>query len=59
MIGSSPKSKPADHVFKRNRPAHHAVVGWWWADPLSGAVIVYYALKEGIARWREGGAVSL
>jgi divalent metal cation (Fe/Co/Zn/Cd) transporter len=22
------------------------VIGWWWADPLAGLVIVYYAVKE-------------
>ena len=25
----------------------NAVVGWWWADPLAGFVIVFYGLKEG------------
>jgi divalent metal cation (Fe/Co/Zn/Cd) transporter len=34
--------------------ALNAVVGWWWADPFSGLVIVYYATTEGIAHWREG-----
>jgi len=24
----------------------NAAVGWWWADPLAGLVIVYYAIKE-------------
>jgi divalent metal cation (Fe/Co/Zn/Cd) transporter len=24
----------------------HAVLGWWWADPLAAVVIVVYALKE-------------
>lgn len=23
-----------------------AVLGWWWADPLAGLVIVFYALRE-------------
>ncbi|OMH37091.1 cation transporter [Tersicoccus sp. Bi-70] len=23
-----------------------AVLGWWWADPVAGLVIVYYALRE-------------
>lgn len=27
----------------------NAAVGWWWADPLAGLVIVYYGLKEGLA----------
>lgn len=26
--------------------ALNAAVGWWWADPLAGFVIVYYALRE-------------
>jgi divalent metal cation (Fe/Co/Zn/Cd) transporter len=29
----------------------NAVVGWWWADPLAGLVIVYYGIKEGWAAW--------
>jgi divalent metal cation (Fe/Co/Zn/Cd) transporter len=24
----------------------NAVVGWWWADPVAGYVILYYALRE-------------
>jgi divalent metal cation (Fe/Co/Zn/Cd) transporter len=24
----------------------NAAVGWWWADPAAGLVIVYYALRE-------------
>jgi divalent metal cation (Fe/Co/Zn/Cd) transporter len=24
----------------------NAVLGWWWADPLAGLVLVYYALRE-------------
>lgn len=30
-----------------------AVLGWWWADPVAGYVIVIYGLKEGRAAWRE------
>ncbi len=30
----------------------NAVLGWWWADPLAGLVIVYYGLKEGGAAWQ-------
>jgi divalent metal cation (Fe/Co/Zn/Cd) transporter len=26
--------------------ALNAVLGWWWADPAAGLVIVYYATKE-------------
>ena len=25
----------------------NAVLGWWWADPLAGFVIVFYGLREG------------
>ena len=38
--------------------ALNTFLGWWWADPLSGAVIVYYALKEGVAHWRQGRTVA-
>lgn len=24
----------------------NALLGWWWADPLAGAVIIYYAVRE-------------
>lgn len=24
----------------------NALVGWWWADPLAGLVVVYYAVRE-------------
>ncbi len=24
----------------------NAVLGWWWADPLAGYVLLYYALRE-------------
>jgi divalent metal cation (Fe/Co/Zn/Cd) transporter len=24
----------------------NAVLGWWWADPAAGYVIVYYAVRE-------------
>ena len=30
----------------------HAALGWWWADPLAGLVIVYYGLREGWSAWR-------
>ena len=26
----------------------NAALGWWWADPLAGLVIVYYAIREGL-----------
>jgi divalent metal cation (Fe/Co/Zn/Cd) transporter len=30
----------------------NAALGWWWADPLAGLVIVYYGLREGFEIWR-------
>jgi divalent metal cation (Fe/Co/Zn/Cd) transporter len=30
----------------------NALLGWWWADPAAGLVIVYYGFKEGLAAWR-------
>ena len=24
----------------------NGLVGWWWADPAAGYVILYYALRE-------------
>jgi uncharacterized membrane protein YkvA (DUF1232 family) len=32
--------------------ALNAGLGWWWADPLAGYVIVFYGLREGIAALR-------
>jgi divalent metal cation (Fe/Co/Zn/Cd) transporter len=29
----------------------NAALGWWWADPLAGLVIVYYGIKEGREAW--------
>lgn len=26
----------------------NTVLGWWWADPLAGLVIVYYAVREAV-----------
>ena len=26
--------------------------GWWWADPVAGMVIVYYAVREAVAIFR-------
>lgn len=31
----------------------NALFGWWWADPLAGLVIVYYAVREGKHAWHE------
>lgn len=33
----------------------NAALGWWWADPLAGLVIVFYGFKEGVHAWAEGG----
>jgi hypothetical protein len=27
-------------------PAHNAMLGWWWADPAAGYMLVYYAARE-------------
>jgi divalent metal cation (Fe/Co/Zn/Cd) transporter len=27
-------------------PVLNAAVGWWWADPIAGYVLVYYAIRE-------------
>jgi divalent metal cation (Fe/Co/Zn/Cd) transporter len=34
----------------------NAAVGWWWADPLAGLVIVVYGLREGVAAVRHPAA---
>jgi len=31
----------------------NAALGWWWADPLAGLVIVFYGLREGSRTLRE------
>lgn len=28
-------------------------LGWWWADPLAGLVIVYYGFREAWHAWKE------
>lgn len=30
----------------------NAALGWWWADPLAGYVLVYYAIREALASLR-------
>ena len=37
----------------------NALLGWWWADPLAGLVIVYYGLTEGRAAWKHAPDVRL
>ena len=32
-----------------------AAAGWWWADPIAGLVIVYYALREAVQIFRGHG----
>jgi divalent metal cation (Fe/Co/Zn/Cd) transporter len=34
--------------------ALNLTLGWWWADPLAGYVIVYYAIREAIHIFRPG-----
>ena len=34
--------------------ALNAEVGWWWADPIAGLIIVYYGFREGLHAWNEG-----
>jgi divalent metal cation (Fe/Co/Zn/Cd) transporter len=31
----------------------NAALGWWWADPVAGLVIVFYGVKEGRHAWKE------
>lgn len=33
-------------------------LGWWWADPLAGLVIVYYGAREGHEAWSHSGATN-
>jgi divalent metal cation (Fe/Co/Zn/Cd) transporter len=30
----------------------NALLGWWWADPVAGAVIAFVAVREGREAWR-------
>lgn len=32
----------------------NAVLGWWWADPVAGLIIVFFGFKEGQHAWVEG-----
>ena len=34
----------------------NAMFGWWWADPVTGLVIVWYGLAEGRAAWKHASA---
>ena len=31
----------------------NALAGWWWADPLSAMLLVYYGVREGRHLWAE------
>jgi divalent metal cation (Fe/Co/Zn/Cd) transporter len=31
----------------------NAALGWWWADPLAGFVLVFYALRESAICFRQ------
>jgi divalent metal cation (Fe/Co/Zn/Cd) transporter len=33
--------------------ALNAGLGWWWADPMAGLIIVYYGFREGLHAWNE------
>lgn len=37
----------------------NAVLGWWWADPLTALVIAGVAVREGRASWRGEGCCEL
>ena len=34
----------------------NAALGWWWADPLAGFVLMFYGCKEGVQAWTEGAS---
>ncbi len=36
----------------------NTLLGWWWADPLAGLVIVFYGVKEGHHAWKESGVIK-
>jgi divalent metal cation (Fe/Co/Zn/Cd) transporter len=38
--------------------ALNALLGWWWADPLAGLVIVYYGIREGLHAYHESTSVN-
>jgi len=29
----------------------NVILGWWWADPVAGLVVVYFAIREGREAW--------
>jgi divalent metal cation (Fe/Co/Zn/Cd) transporter len=36
----------------------NVLLGWWWADPLAGIVIVYYGIKESHHAWEEAKTLA-
>ncbi len=36
----------------------NALMGWWWADPLTGLVIAAVAGREGLESWRSRGCAD-
>jgi divalent metal cation (Fe/Co/Zn/Cd) transporter len=34
----------------------NALLGWWWADPVAGVVIVFYGFAEGYHAWNDASA---
>lgn len=36
----------------------NALLGWWWADPASGFVLVYYASRECVESWRHAASLE-
>ena len=39
--------------------ALNAALGWWWADPVTSLLIVFYGIKEGVHAWKEAASTSL
>jgi divalent metal cation (Fe/Co/Zn/Cd) transporter len=36
----------------------NSALGWWWADPVSGLVIVYYGFREAREAWQHAASIS-
>jgi divalent metal cation (Fe/Co/Zn/Cd) transporter len=36
----------------------NALLGWWWADPITGLAIAAVALREGVESWRGEGCAD-
>jgi divalent metal cation (Fe/Co/Zn/Cd) transporter len=37
----------------------NSALGWWWADPVSGLVIVYYGFREAREAWRHSTSIAV